>query len=460
MNGKNLLDKMSNVDPKLIEDADKKPRRSKKLFIGITSGAAAAAAAALIAVTVGNNAGQKPPIIDTSGSTSSTPVTNSDIVSSGDTSTQDPTVADNTPQDPPVLDFSKYKDLPKITIGDYSVTGMAGGAVLGKKDGVVVQQDFLDYSDLEQLSPWKGAELETMPVFMSHSTDLDVDLDKMYALAREAAAVLGIPEDSLEFTDNYHSMEETIEKHRQLAKENGATEEEIEDTINRMVRSVMSMTTVYAKNEDVLISVNTAFSIYVNFKGSTGSIKLPDEYNFTESATDEEKAALVEYFADKYKDILNYSKPTLGKVNDDGIHIYDSDCDLTQQIVNYWMNYACFDEHSENTGELCRMWINTDDACEKLGDYPILTAEQAEAILKSNKFDDEMRMPADAKILKIDMEYENLAGSTGVLPYYKFYVETDDEPYDFAELVCNVYSIPAVPEEFIDMDTTEYGVRA
>lgn len=454
MNGKDLLNKMSDADPKLIEDANQKPRHSRKLFIGITSGAATAAAAALIIVMSGSNAGHGPggaAYIESDSPISSV------AVNSGNTSAQEP-VAEPTPKDPPKLDFSKYKDLPKITSGDYAVTGMGGGEILGCKDGVLVQKDFLDYSDLEQVSPWKGAVLETMPVYMSHSTDLDLDVEKLYARAREMAAALGIPEDSLKFTDNYEDLTETIERHRQLARDHGATEEEVDETINRIIRSVRGMTNVKAENEDIRISVDSALHTYVYFQG--GSVKLPEGYNFTESATDEEKAALVDYFADKYKGILNYSKPTLGRIDADGFHIYDSDCDLTQQIVNYWINSACFDEHWENIGELSRMWFDTDDNCEKLGDYPILTAEQAEAILKSNKFDEEMRMPADAKILKTDMVYKNLAGSTAVMPYYEFYVETNDETHDFAELVCNVYTIPAVPEEFIDMDTSDYGVKA
>ncbi len=460
MNGKDLLDKMSDVDPKLIEDADKTPRRSRKWFIGITSGAAAIAAAALITVTIGNNAAQKPPVIDTSDSTSSVPVTSSDIVSSGNTSAQDPTVIDTTPQDPPKLDFSKYKDLPKISYSDNSVTGTGGGEFLGEKDGVLVQKENLNYSELEQVSPWKGAELATMPVYMSHSTDIEGNLDKMYARMREVVAALGIPEDSLEITDNYSRMLETLENNRKRAKEGGATDEEIEKDFKRITAGIMSQVYIDAENEDISITVNTALHAYVNFKGATGSIKLPDGYNFTNSATDEEIAALVNYFSDKYKGVLNYSKPTLGEVNPyDGIYIYDSDCDLTQQIVNYWINSTSFGEHYKNFGELSTIWLYTDDNCEKLGDYPILTAEQAEAILKSNKFDDEMRMPADAKILKTDMVYKNLPGYTAVMPYYEFYVETDDEPFE-ADIVCTVYTIPAVPEEFIDMETTDYGVRA
>ncbi len=459
MNGKDLLNKMSDVDPKLIEDADKTPRHSRKWFVGITTGAATVAAAALIAVTIGNSTAQKPPVVDTSDPTSSAPVT-SDIVSSGNT--QEPSVVDLTPKDPPKLDFSKYKDLPKIAYSGVPNQGMGGGIFIGEKDGVKVEKETLNYSELEKGSPWKGAELETMPVYMSHSTDLDLDLDKMYALARKAAAALGIPEDSLKFTDTYETMEETLERHRQMARDHGATEEEIDEMIKTIIRGVMSQTYVEAENEDVTITVFSSFSTFVTFNGETGSIKLPDGYNFTPSATDEELAALVDYFADKYKGILNYSKPMLGKVNSSDriyFYIYDSEGDLPQQIVNYWINSTCFEEHWENTGELSRFIVGTDDNCEKLGDYPILTPEQAEAILKSNKFDDKMRMPADAKILKTDMVYQNVSGSTGIIPYYEFYVETDEDPGN-ADVVCLVYTMPAVPEEFIDMDTGDYGAHA
>ncbi len=452
MNGKDLLNKMSDVDPKLIEDANKKPRRSRKLFIGITSGAAATAAAALIAVAIGNSAAQKPPIVNTSDPASSVPVT-SDIVNSGNTSTQDPPVVDLTPKDPPKLDFSKYKGLKKISLGNHGVSGQ-GGDTLGE-----VKERSFRYSDLQISSPWKGAELETMPVFMSHSTDLNQDVEKMYALAREAAAALGIPEDSLEFTDNYYDMSESIEQQRRLGKENGATDEEIEDVINRMIRQSRSMTHVEAVNDNVRISVDSAFGVFVYFEEP---IKIPDEYNFNkDTATDEERAAVLSYLSDKFKDLIKFSKPTAGDglpKETGGFSLYDADGDLTQQIINFRVNAVCFTDNSD--GNLKVIDINSDGACEKLGDYPILTAKQAEEVLKSNKYNDNTRMPANAKILKTDMIYKNAPGYTAVMPYYEFYVETDKDPGSDADVVCNVYTIPAVPEEFIDMETGDYGVRA
>lgn len=446
MNGKELLDKISDIDPRLIEGADNIPRKKNKLFIGVASGAAAAAAAALIAVTIGNGSAQKPPVIDSNNS-DSTSATSSDIIDSNTSS--DPTVIDTTPKEPPELDFSKYKDLPKISDADYKVTAMGGG-----------KEEYLNYSVLEIRGPWNGETLETMPVYMSHSTELNVDRDKMYDIAREAAAALGIPAESLTISDNFQDMTKSIEYHRNLMKESGASDEEIEKEINRIVRGIMSGCSVQAKADGITISVDTAFRTHIILDEP---IKLPDGLTLDQNTSDGDKAKLLEYFTENCKQLTMFNKPAYGdgiSFSSGSISVYESDCDLTGQIINYWLNSVEFVADSENAGSIGSIWIHSNENCEKLGDYPVLTAAQAEAILKSTKYDDKNRMPADADILKVDLVYRNFAGSTGVMPYYKFYVKTDKEVYFDKEVTCDVYTIAAVPEEFIEIDTKDYAPKA
>ncbi len=444
MDKNRLLEKISDIDPHLIEDADKTPAKKNKRFIGITSVTATAAAAALIAVVIGRNSTQNPPVIDTSDS-NSTSTTSSSITDSNTS----PTIIDTTPKDPPELDFSKYKNLPKISDDDYKITGMGGG-----------KEDYFNYSELEIRGPWNGEILETMPVYMSHSTELTVNLDKMYALARDAATALGIPADSLTISDNFQDMEETIEYHRKLGKEAGAADEEIDKEINRIIRSTMSCSYVKAKADGITIQVDTAFCTTILFDEP---IKLPDNITLDQNTSDNDKAKLFEYFADNYKELTKFSKPAYGNgmnFNSGGFSIYESSCDLTDQIVNYWINSIEFIADFENPDSINQIRIYSGENCEKLGDYPVLTAEQAEAILKSTKYDDKKRMPADAEILKVDLIYRNLAGSTGVIPYYEFYVKTDKEVYFDKEVTCDVYTIAAVPEEFIEIDTNDFAPLA
>lgn len=442
-NGKNLLDKISDLDPKLITDADKKPRRKSKLLIGITSGMATVAAAAMIAVAARNIPTKVPPVVDTSDPISSSDTGSSDTIDSNSGSVSDPNSQSDPANDPPKLDFSKYKDLPKISTGDYNISGM------GKAPTTYDVRS----RELEASSPWNNAELETMPVYMSSSTELS-NIEKMYARAKEIAAALGIPENELTITDNYEDMTAAIEYQRKAGKEAGDSDEEIEEVIRTMIRSVMGMTFVDAQADGIFIHLDGACKAEISFDEP---VELPEGCSLSFNAAAEEKTAALNYLADKYKALTGYSKPAAGYARDKGSYIYEADGELTGQIVNYWINTTQF-EVDEDTGEL-KITISSDYTLEKLADYPILTAEQAEQILKSNKYDAENRMSADAKIVKTELVYDNHAAVTAVIPYYEFYVQTDETPKS-GQLVCKVYTIPAVPEEFIDMETRDYDIRA
>ena len=65
-NGKKLLDKLSELDPELITNADKKPVKRSGMIIGVTSGVAAIAAATMIAVAANHVPERVPPIAATS----------------------------------------------------------------------------------------------------------------------------------------------------------------------------------------------------------------------------------------------------------------------------------------------------------------------------------------------------------------------------------------------------------
>lgn len=438
MNGNKLLEIISDIDPRLIEDADKSPRSNSRLLIGVTSVAGTAVAAALVALSIGHRPTGKPPVIESSSSENST---SSSVVDSSSSSKPD-----TKPIDPPELDFSKYKDLPKISDVNYTQSAMGCG-----------KEVYLNYSELKKSGPWNGEILETMPVFISHSTDMNVNVEKMYSLARDVAAVLGIPANSLEISDNFYDLTESIEYQSKLAKEAGATDEEIEEMISRMIRSVRSMSNVQAKANGITITVDTAFCTNICFEQP---IKLPEGITLNPNSSDEEK--LLGYITENYKEFIMFSKPVCenDRISIDDFCIYESDCDLAGQIVNYCLNSVVFSGTYGKDDEIRQIYICSDDNCEKLADYPILTPQQAEAILKSTRYDDKNRMPADAEILKIDLYYHYSAGSTGVMPYYQFYVKTDKEVRFGKEVTCDVYTIAAVPEEFIDVETKNYAVSA
>lgn len=450
-NGKSLLDKMSDADPKLIADAEKKPLRKRNLLIGISSGMATAAAAVVITFAAVNAPVQNPPVVDNPSNSSSVSSTSSDA-STSSTSGEANSSSDNTSssaqpeaKDPPVLDFGKYKDLPKIgNTTNYAVSaGCSGGP------------EFYNYSELAAMnSLWSGEEFETMPVYMSHSTDVDIDVERMYAMVRETAEALGYPADTLEITDTYPPLE-FYDYHRKLMEEAGCTEEEIQSELDRMTRQCVGMTEVEAENDSINISIDSAFNMRIRFNEP---IEFPNEYNFTTSATDEERAAVLDYLIDKYKALIPFEELVYSTGS---FSAYKAGGGLAEQIFNEQINCVDFDAKYDQDGVLYRIRIYSDANCTYLGDYPVLTAAQAEEILKSNRYEADKRMPADAEILQTRLCYTyNDSGATAVMPIYKFYVKSDEEIYFDKEVRVDVYTIPAVPEEFIDMNTTDYGVRA
>lgn len=458
MNGKDLLDKMSDVDPKLITDAEKKPKNKRRLFIGISSGMATVAAAAVLAVAIGRNPTVTPPVIETSG-------TNSGVVSdtSGNVATSNPenNSGDNpttsTPtapvvNDPPVIDFSEYEYLPLISSGDYGVRG-AGSSI---SKGFSTTQ-----SRLEIHSPWSSdMELKTMPVYKSTSTEADMNDLREYV--KKAAAALGISESELELSEPMGSIDENLEALRKMMTDAGLSEEEIEHELEWRKRMLLGNSGVEGKADGVSFSTMTDYNLKVSFDPA---IKLPDGCKLGRDATDGENLAATEYLAEKFKDLLGYEKPVISKNEERPNYycVYEDTEKIEDKIFNYSTKYVTFYDCSfpnEDPNAMGFMWISSNENCIKLDDYPIYTAEQAEEILKSNKYSDDERMPADAKILKTDLCYNNLAGFTVVLPYYEFYVESDGTPDTGDDLVCDIYRICAVPDQFIDLQNEDYGVRA
>lgn len=447
MNGKNLLDRMSDVDPKLIADAEKKPLKKRGLFIGITSGMATVAAAAAVALAVGTKPVEKPPVIS-----GTTDIPGSSVVDSSSTSSTSSTNSDTwdiLTSDP----FADYAELPKISSGDYSTRG--GSSVVNI--GLCVLRRSLKLSEFERHSPWsEEAEPKTLPVYISSSAEPDIEQMRDYV--KTAAAALGIAEDELEFTDN--SSDGENESYRQLLEDMGIPEDEIERELTRVRRISMSMTTVSGKADGVSFYLSSNYTLDVEFDDP---IKLPDGCRLGSGATESEDIAAVNYLADKFKDLLGYEKPLIARCGDFDEYnygVYESAGNLETQIVNYSIKHADFIENFDDTTEMKKVRIYSAENCEKFGDYPLLTAQLAEGILRSEITPDEYRLPEEATIVKTDIVYDNIAGFTAVIPYYEFYVEVDETPNPGYDAVYDIYRIAAIPEQFIDMENEDYSVRA
>lgn len=406
MNGNQLLNKFSDVDPKLITGAEKAGKKSRKgLFIGIGSGLAATAAALALVIGLGS-------------------------------------------VKEPVIDYSKYTHLPIISAAAVKINGQGGNGLDQNHPEYSVTNEELEKIKADMKDEWKEAsrfgygEYQTLPIYLSHSNDPDID--KMKARLLEIISKLGYSESDLKFEIKPPA---DLDEYRKMLKEWGAPQEEIEAEAQRMVRQTAHMSDVRAWNDDIEFTISTDFIVKISYKTVQ---PLPEGCSLESEASDEERAKAVDYLYEKYKTLVDYDKTV--RIGNE-VHNNSSFAESKLEYIEFYDFSYGSDAKGFNT-----IRINSAGGCDLLGDYPIMTAKAAEAVLKSENTPEEDRLPEDAEVIGVEFVYPaSSLGDTGLVPYYIFWAVTGEKD---GKVIYSSYKIYAVPERYIDIDTENYGVRA
>ena len=328
-----------------------------------------------------------------------------------------------------------YSDLPKVSTADYASHSWG---VNGTGHGFITKGVPALWN--------KSMNLETMPVYMSESTE--PNHEKMLNYIKDAAAALGISENELVIDDRYDRIKE--EEEEKLANYEPSEEYPTFDSLRRWLWSEYN---IVATAGDVELRLTTDYSLLITFFGQ--QIELPAEYNFSADATKAEHSEALRYLAERFKELTGYGDYTGGNGFLQICKAADTD-DI--RIVNGYLNTTNFNVVN---GKLCDIMIHSAEGCNKLGDYPILSVDEAIKELRSDRFAEEDRMPEDAEILQTEMTYVNWRGFTAVMPYYEFYVRSDETDLSQDYIYCDLYRIPAIPSSFFeDVETDDFGIRA
>lgn len=338
-----------------------------------------------------------------------------------------------------------YRDLPKIIFEDYSQNPMGGN--IGRT-GLISK---------DRPPVWnESMKIKTMPVYMSESTE--PNHEKMLAYIKSAAAALGISENGLVIDDRYDGYVVSEQEYW----ENYVPTEEY-PTFDSLRRWFWSNYEIIATAGDIELRLRTDYTLVVSYGlMPKDGIELPAEYDFSEDAPKAEREKALSYLAERFKELTGYESYTTyperggykisrAPDNSDVSKIIYSDLDAAYfSIVEYGGRYM-----------LCSMIIYSPGGLNKLGDYPIISADEAEKVLKFDRYESDSRMPENAEILQVELIYENWVGYTAVMPYYDFYVRSEDSDLSNDIISCDVYRIPAVPSDFIEgVETGDYGKRA
>ena len=451
MNGNDFLDKMELIDPAYVEAADKVPKKKRAAWLKWGAVAACLCVAAAIVIAVVPQRGEPQP---------------SEAIHLGTTALSESERESDAPTEPKTEKPSEREteatternsdtvSLEKITIPDlYAGFGFEGFAVY-------------DISEYRRGNPWSpDMDLTTLPVYRNGAYD---------------PSRAGVPRG---FTEE--EMKEQLERYADaFGLTILSTETKWENVYVKLhdPRTERKAVWVEAQTDGgVLRAVASGSASYTPTRERA---RLPEGYRFTySSTTDEEAMKTLAYLTELYADVLGLVQPVAVTCGDydyygkfDRIYfIYDGAGTAEEVILNYNFCRVGFasdeygdakdDSEKSEAGSLRYLsQSNTLLLAEKLGDYPIISAEEAKELLLSgcgqSSVPPDYPAPTAETVEHVELIYRIGALEEVLLPYYRFDVRLPDKSNCGAELGLKsygVYYVPAIAAEYITNMPTYTG---
>lgn len=167
---------------------------------------------------------------------------------------------------------------------------------------------------------------------------------------------------------------------------------------------------------------------------------------------------LAEKLLAEYRGLMGFSAPQIcitgGDYNIDGGQHYDiafveTGGTQTEELLEFFFRSAEFACNEDGEPRIIR--LRCTDLSDKVGDYPIITARQAQAQLAAGHYITSCgwEMPGEAYIRKVELVYRTGEYDEYFMPYYRFYVELLEEAPVEGCMHLAAYYVPAVAEEYL-----------
>ncbi len=323
--------------------------------------------------------------------------------------------------------------------------------------------ELYDISELQSGNPWhEDAEIPTLPVFENHFVQQrdstlahPADEERMTALLKETASIVGAEIDESALI-RHNTMYGTL------------TLEDIRDKFPSEEEALAyleggSIYMLEAAVKGYSLTANAWFSTRIEF---TPSIRLPEGVDFGFHDDYEQYVTSAEYLMETYMGAFEMETPTAciegGAYNiyneqSYDIYFYDAAGDITEQILNYNLSSVRF-----SCDDVRQLWLidkkNT-DRTHKIGDYPILTPEEAEGMFLAGDYlttVPEDYVPADMTAAKLELIYRTGNREQYYLPYYRIYAEvTPDFEREYDTRTYGAFYVPAVRPEYLEIAEPE-----
>lgn len=297
-----------------------------------------------------------------------------------------------------------------------------------------------DISEITTGNPWNpDIELTSLPVyknlsyvdpigregFLTYLTE-----EQLAAMAEETADALGV--------EIVSTTVQTVQRARGSKK--GISDELAQSPF--LFKAICDGTPLGVQKITISIYGTGRIGIFFSEK-----LPLPDEY---ENA---DEASVIQYIIQRFPNLFDFENPIIYSYSSRNIYgelttgfsVYDGSEDYTESIINYSLRSYIISPSVIHIGTPL-------SAAEYLGDYPIISPEEAQELLLDGKyistvFEDMLK---GGELSAEDVKKVDLIYITGFVeyyqPYYRFYVEMEDlngmNNY-------GIFYVPAVCGEFL-----------
>ncbi len=332
-------------------------------------------------------------------------------------------------------------ELPMITIQDMGAGAMGFEGYLA-----------FDISELGSgANPWnEEAELATLPVYKNPLT-----YDEMYrvsganprrmkALLLDTAQKLGFDTEKTPITDN--SPSEDYKK--AVTEKMAAVGEEVPE-------GYFDPTTLIMEENGIKIEVDQTLTARIEFDPP---VELPQGYHFAYDATSAQMRKAAAWLLENYWGLLSgMEKPLLDQGMADrniyeersfDVEYFDGSGSLEEQIVHYNFNRVAF--YNNDEGRLFLARVYAPDLSDKMGDYPIVSVEEAKELLLAGNYATSVpwEMPGEEHIAKVELLYRTSSYEAVWLPYYRFLVYLPEQDLHGMKTY-GAYYVPAVEGRYL-----------
>lgn len=281
-----------------------------------------------------------------------------------------------------------------------------------------------DINELIDGNPWnESADIKTLPVFKNTAK-----------------------KDIKGITQEGPSVETMLERAKKIAYTLHKT---VDETDNNIVGGVD------AKCGDTDISVYKEGDIRIIFNEP---VSIPENYVLGKNAKKTDCEVIVKDLIKEYKGLAAMKSPGFNISMEGysfygekhwGYGAYEASGDLKDQIIGYNFNTISFGFDHNN--KLFVIWLDKLDTSNKIGDYPIIVAEQASKMLLEGKYlttvpDD---FPGESEIKKVELIYRKQAYEDCFMPFYKFYVNLPNQKMENGLHTFGIYYVPAVEPKYL-----------